>query len=469
MMRWLFACALFVLAGHADAASVLRSTISGGNPPYAHIGAPWPFLNLMSAANYDKAGTVSTADSTCSFASTYRVDGAPFAALKPNISGTLTQFPAQVGCTSLGNRFNFQVNVPAAGTCSVIMWTAKNNNNGTWGVLLDNTQVATVSTINTLSWDTFVATKSPTFAVGSAGTHTISFIVTANDPVSGFGPGDLLAFQGFCSATSADGSVSIPPYGKGLVTAEGTWAWGAAAGSGEYFLTLNGAQSAQSGNAATVNNGGLLYRNTAASGWFVRSGGTWTASSGQPLLSFVQSSANLSLGAPAGTLVGSILLNTNGAPFTGGAFAFASGGNPGNFFTISGNNVLVGAAGLPNAVNFLNVALTEGAATSTSIAVARNGGSIVYASTLTGTDATDPNAHLDYIGYVPAGSPDNAVADCDKQWWLDGTGGCVGSGPVTLTNPAILTEALPANGSYEARLYYNGSLQILARQAFSVP
>jgi hypothetical protein len=80
---------------------------------------------------------------------------------------------------------------------------------------------------------------------------------------------------------SSDGTVSSGPIGPPLMTSAGTWTWGTPTGDGQYSINLNGVSKGQ-GVLIEVANGGKLYANTIAKGWWIWNGFAFTGSSPPP-------------------------------------------------------------------------------------------------------------------------------------------------------------------------------------------
>jgi hypothetical protein len=105
----------------------------------------------------------------------------------------------------------------------------------------------------------------------------------------------------------------------------------------------------------------------------------------------------------------------------------------------------------------------------TSIDVTKTSTTLKFIATLSSSEAARSGSRLDWIGFVPASSGDSVNPPCDRQWYTNGAGGCSTSKPSSVTSPATITTTPPPNGNYEARLYYNDGLNVLARKAFSIP
>ena len=153
---------------------------------------------------------------------------------------------------------------------------------------------------------------------------------------------------------SPDGTKSAAPNGLALVTAAGTWTWGAAAVGrpGENQINLNGVYAPGIGSLMEVANGGKLYVETAAASWFV-----WTNTgfvpSGDPaappptLTAIVLSPAKVTIpdNAPSGTFVASATVTTSdGSPFTG---TLVLSGPDAAMFAVSGMNIVTARAFAP--------------------------------------------------------------------------------------------------------------------------
>jgi hypothetical protein len=111
--------------------------------------------------------------------------------------------------------------------------------------------------------------------------NTFASSLTEVDPASA----DQLTGSGG-STFSPDGTISTAPSGAALVTAAGTWTWGATASgtssAGQYFIKLNGA-SADGGYAADmeVDHDAQMYvLNSDMNKWYIWSNGGWAISAG---------------------------------------------------------------------------------------------------------------------------------------------------------------------------------------------
>jgi hypothetical protein len=103
-----------------------------------------------------------------------------------------------------------------------------------------------------------------------------------------------------------------------------------------------------------------------------------------------------------------------------------------------------------------------------SIDITKTSTTLKFVATLSSTEVARSGSRLDWIGFVPSGAADSVNPPCDRQWYTNGAGGCT-TGPNSVVNPSTITTTFPPNGNYEARLYYNNGLQVLARKSFAIP
>jgi hypothetical protein len=80
---------------------------------------------------------------------------------------------------------------------------------------------------------------------------------------------------------SPDGTVSNPPNGPSLINLSGIWTWGTPVGDGQYNINLNGVAKGQ-GILMEIADGGKIYVNTIAKGWWIWDGFRFSGSGPPP-------------------------------------------------------------------------------------------------------------------------------------------------------------------------------------------
>ena len=188
-------CLFLLLVAAASAAGIHGGIVLGSALPvetvFDNSGSPWPFLNQVAAVNYRNGGQglgYNVSSPGCSGAActagalAYRPDDVNFKA----VTG-VTGFPWKLGFNVPTAAYNYSVTVATTGRYQLNLLGASGGTGGTWGIILDGTQVATASVPNTGSYETGYTTFSSGAFNLVAGNHVLTLNSLGGDSFNSAG------------------------------------------------------------------------------------------------------------------------------------------------------------------------------------------------------------------------------------------------------------------------------------------